>query len=225
MAFRSWRKWAQNSSVFLPFWGISRRIIWGDLTQHHCFPPGSFNTWFINRQVNQAYKNDELINHLQQKLLIWNMYLCIKHELFSAASTPTQPKGPLSIDQNTNAFHPQKAQQRIGNQQTPCKCSWPKQFVTLSFDWMAVFSCGFTLGNWRFGGCWSVRVLKVISGSRIWEEFPKPMNQPIVTSWKVHLHQFQFNASRQGPHVLELHVFFRKFWGRVPLSWTIPLEK
>lgn len=207
----------------------------GNLSSHHMgwpHPTSLFpnqeasNTWFINRQVNQAYKNDELINHLQQKLLIWNMYLCIKHELFSAASTPTQPKGPLSIDQNTNAFHPQKAQQRIGNQQTPCKCSWPKQFVTLSFDWMAVFFLWFY--TWKLKIWWMLicsgtesdigfshmRGIPKTNESTNCDELEGPLT-PVPGS----MHQ------GKDPMCWNCTFFFRKFWGRVPLSWTIPLEK
>lgn len=101
------------------------------------------------------------------------------------------PMRPLSIDQNTNAFHPQKAQQRIENQQTPCKCSWPKQFVALSFDWMALFFLWFY--TWKLKIWWMLICSGTESdiGFSHMRGIPKTNESPIVTSWKVHLHQFQ----------------------------------
>ena len=170
----------------------------GNLSSHFGWPhptslfhnQGASNTWFIHVKSSKSTKTMSW-SIISNKTIHRNMYLCIKHELFSAASTPTQPDAPLSIDQNTNAFHPQRAQQRIENQQTPCKCSWPKQFVALSFDWMALFFLRFY--TWKLKIWWMLICSGTESdiGFSHMRGIPKTNESPIVTSWKVHLHQFQ----------------------------------
>lgn len=129
------------------------------------------------------------------------------------------PMRPLSIDQNTNAFHPQKAQQRIANQQTPCKCSWPKQFVTLSFDWMAVFFLWFYTWKLKIWWMWissgtesdigfsHMRGIPKTNESTNCDELEGPLT-PVPGS----LHQ------GKDPMCWNCTFFFRNFWGRVPLK-------
>ena len=177
------------------------------------------NTWFINRQASLQKWWVDQSSPTKLSIEIWNMYLCIKHELFSAASTPTQPDAP--------PFHWPK-HKCFSSAKGPAKDSEPANSVQMfmakavcsSFLWLDGFVFLVVLhleiedlvdvdlfGYWKW-----YRVLAYERNSQNqWithcDELEGPLT-PVPGS----LHQ------GKDPMCWNCTFFFRKFWGRVPLK-------